>query len=948
MGSDYERIEDIKDVEKLLLSSSEEFINESFKIIIINFEDINNSNYYKLEAICYNKKCNQFIIKKDDFFKNNNIEIKIKLKDIKLKMINGINYLQIKNYAIINKNFQNHNFLELFEFNLPKLVQNSKPIESQRNIAIKLKSKETDLISFFIYKFYDNFNNEIKIESLNDFLDEIENEKIYLFNGFNYNSDNNFLTKTNISSIEIIDKNSCVENINFIENIEIIENNQIISFKGYIKDLEIETFTVLIEEINTKIQLKVNLNLYLIKKINQSYECQFINFKKENNNIFTITQFSDIFSNNDTYVELTFLDYSSKYYNRIRVDNFYVDIDKEKIKFKLEGNDKPSIFEQKFIYELIINDKIESSYEFILEIYKNKINYFSSFLKRKGGYTYQLYFQSKKKEYLPTSIKLRTDIENFIYFNHFENSDNSLNKRITIINADKQDFTRLNKNESSLDEIEVIDNDHNLKIYFLIKENNESNNNNFIYENNNLFGINNKFFVFNLMKNNNDHKEYFTINAEENKLINELYNDYIRGYNKVDNDKINELFFNKKMKQYFEEGLKKYIFINTKYNYIIIKKLSFLYLYYLFFNNFIRLNNYSYNLGEIIKKINCTEYLSRIQILLYFLKMAELKNPLDDYDIIDIYEEKRNQNNYRACFNAFKQFFKIIDNQKENSSFYQLIHQFNGKLKYDRIRGILMYSGSIFSLKDIKFELIKNINRFCFINMNKSFNSCATFSPIGKIITFYPMTFMLYEEYQSLELQNKISTAFLFLIFHEICRHFKTHLNNTILSPLYFIDDNLNLIIYKEFYKYDSCNIFEYILTGHYINPKSIIKSNDSEKLYDIKYYIQPNFNELKHQLNKLSSNIFDESIFIDNKDKTKVSGKFKGKKNYKNYKLPDRFMKQLSEAEKNLNEYNYHSLFPLFEIPQGISREEFNELLKDNIVYQKFLKVLPPEDLRY
>jgi len=59
-------------------------------------------------------------------------------------------------------------------------------------MAIKLRSRETDLISSFIYDFSDNFNNKIIIESLNDFSDEIENDKIYLFNGFNCNSNSNF------------------------------------------------------------------------------------------------------------------------------------------------------------------------------------------------------------------------------------------------------------------------------------------------------------------------------------------------------------------------------------------------------------------------------------------------------------------------------------------------------------------------------------------------------------------------------------------------------------------------------------------------------------------------------------------------------------------------------------------------------------------------------------
>jgi len=167
------------------------------------------------------------------------------------------------------------------------------------------------------------------------------------------------LNKANISSIKIIDKNLYVEKINFVENIETIENNNIISFKGYIKDLEIENLTVLIEEIYTKKLLKVNLNLCLIKKINPSYECQFINFKTINKNSYTLTYFSDIYSKDDTFIELTFLDYPNKFYNRIKIGNSYINIDKEKIRFKIEGKDKDNIFEQKFANEMIINDKVK-------------------------------------------------------------------------------------------------------------------------------------------------------------------------------------------------------------------------------------------------------------------------------------------------------------------------------------------------------------------------------------------------------------------------------------------------------------------------------------------------------------------------------------------------------------------------------------------------------------
>ena len=40
--------------------------------------------------------------------------------------------------------------------------------------------------------------------------------------------------------------------------------------------------------------------------------------------------------------------------------------------------------------------------------------------------------------------------------------------------------------------------------------------------------------------------------------------------------------------------------------------------------------------------------------------------------------------------------------------------------------------------------------------------------------------------------------------------------------------------------------------------------------------------------------------------------------------------------------------MFPLFKIPKGISVTKFKELLKDNPVYKKYLRVKPDEDEKY
>ena len=73
-------------------------------------------------------------------------------------------------------------------------------------------------------------------------------------------------------------------------------------------------------------------------------------------------------------------------------------------------------------------------------------------------------------------------------------------------------------------------------------------------------------------------------------------------------------------------------------------------------------------------------------------------------------------------------------------------------------------------------------------------------------------------------------------MFHEICGHFKTNINNQSIenSPNYHFDENLNLI-YREFGHEDSGYIFESILTGNIINSRAMLQDIKSEELLDFK-----------------------------------------------------------------------------------------------------------------
>ena len=121
------------------------------------------------------------------------------------------------------------------------------------------------------------------------------------------------------------------------------------------------------------------------------------------------------------------------------------------------------------------------------------------------------------------------------------------------------------------------------------------------------------------------------------------------------------------------------------------------------------------------------------------------------------------------------------------------------------------------------------------------------------------------------------------------------------------------------------------------VDLEVLIKSENSEAILDPKYYIQENFNELREIIKSISPDILcalepyseekQKSHKISKEEKDSLKG------------LPDSFIIKLKEAEKNLENLSYRKLYPLFRIPDNMTPEDFNELLKNNIVYKKFMK---------
>ena len=126
---------------------------------------------------------------------------------------------------------------------------------------------------------------------------------------------------------------------------------------------------------------------------------------------------------------------------------------------------------------------------------------------------------------------------------------------------------------------------------------------------------------------------------------------------------------------------------------------------------------------------------------------------------------------------------------------------------------------------------------------------------------------------------------------------------------------------------------------------KYIIQVENSEDLLNVKYYTQKNFKELNDKINQLSNNILyePESSTVEiKKSKDNSNGEKTSLKG-----LPDDLIKKLEEAENNIDNYGYRQLYPLFKIPDNMTLEQFEEIVKNNLAYKKF-KRIATDDKKY
>ena len=227
-----------------------------------------------------------------------------------------------------------------------------------------------------------------------------------------------------------------------------------------------------------------------------------------------------------------------------------------------------------------------------------------------------------------------------------------------------------------------------------------------------------------------------------------------------------------------------------------------------------------------------------------------------------------------------------------------------------------MYSGTILNIKDIQIELFKQAGQFCIIqegipNQYGSYWSCA------RTMFLNPDTiFGKYYKREDIKSKEKIfkraTAGTLFVLFHEIAGHLKTHINSLKDTPrqVYLNNQNINMP------KPDSGYCLEYILAGNIVSCRHFVDSNISETLQDEKLYLCDNFNELKEKLTHIKNALSPINVTITDNEKK---------------------VKYLNEKIDDINENYYKmTLDELFSFFSNLDDEKLAEM-KDSDAYQFF-----------
>lgn len=836
-------------------------------------------------------------------------KIKFHVNFLKIRIINSRPYFLIMNYKSENNNIKSQKLLKNLRSNSYEIITSNKEIKPNYLYTLILRAKEIKKkTQQYIFQLEDINRNPVIIEQLENF--EFENKKLYCFHGYIYNNLTLKIEPTNISFIE--EFSTSMLRINNAKEISESKVNSLLHLKGKVKSFSIMDNVIIIENEN-KITYKLNVNYHLIKQICLNNECKFYNFFKLNNNEFNFSNLSIIEAKEYTYIDFNFPFFESeeKYYNKIKINDKYYDINKKSIRVPVDDKEKSNLFFQKVRYEKTFEEKILDSYTFDLELDKGKI-YSLITSSEKGGFSYEFLIQSDEENNLPANLSFQFKNKTFTYKNPDKNC-NRLKERFTVINFPKQDVkTVLGLSGNDI----IIEDKYNYKYLLMINNNNKK--------------ILNQFRK---IEPKDDKKDFCVPKDIEETLEKASAQCYIN-FNENNEDQlynINKNDIQIFIKLLFEifKGFQNLRFENTKRHYKIIKDITAFSLNYYASVLFGKYYSFRKNYEILLDSMLNLEYIDRIKILISFLvkimkSITEKNIEYDMFHLIDI-DNVISYDKYPYIKDAYDIFYTIIDNLTEDSALFKAIDQFNSVIYKDVISGEIIHSGSILNLNDIKLELVKNLNRFFFIS-EKSRYACedyANFEKNGLLVTFNIFSFSDQEEIIDENNFKKLESIVLFLLFHECLGHQKKHINNEkAMTPRkhYKCD-------FQEFSleNVDTGLALEIILIGKVVNIKYLMNSINSENLLEPKLYTGKDFNKLKdiylsiekdNIINKDNESNIQNRFDAENKNKAKVQ---------KNNKLREKHQHLM-----------YRELFVLY---SGISEKEKIEL-KDDEDYQRFLKI--------
>lgn len=311
------------------------------------------------------------------------------------------------------------------------------------------------------------------------------------------------------------------------------------------------------------------------------------------------------------------------------------------------------------------------------------------------------------------------------------------------------------------------------------------------------------------------------------------------------------------------------------------------------------------------------EYIDRIKALIAFTK-ENLYNKLE-YHKLTIAKAKEKNSKYFYYVEALEKLLSIINSLQEKSEFYKGLRQFNGIILEDKLTNKNMYSGTILNLKDIQIELMKSLNQFCFIQEGVN-NLYGSYWKSARIIFLNPDYFLgIYFKKDNLsnEIKKRMTACTLFVLFHEIAGHMKTHINNEVDSPNQIYQRDFKLLSIN-MQNPDSGFLFEYILAGKFISCKYFMNSKISEELLDENLYLGENFDELREKLDQIKYALSSKVKYGEDGDKKKVES--------------------IDELCEDIN-YNYYSMSfnDLFIFFSNLD-EENKIKMKDSEAYKYFL----------